>query len=71
MRPFHLPLLQHAILTEGTREHVIECLAWNDHNGIFTDADSEAEDLPPLTLESARQAMSEILAREEWALCPT
>jgi len=48
---------QEDILNNGTREQVIAWLAWNDANGIYTDEDSEAEGLEPLTLEQAREYM--------------
>ena len=55
--PNHTEARQADILTNGTREQVIEWLAWNDANGVYTDEDSEAEGLDPLTLEQARQYM--------------
>lgn len=48
---------QEDILINGTREQVIAWLAWNDANGVYTDEDSEAEGLDPLTLEQAREYM--------------
>jgi len=48
---------QEDILTNGAREQVIAWLAWNDANGVYTDEDSEAEGLEPLTLEQAREYM--------------
>jgi hypothetical protein len=61
--PYQQPAIQTAILSEGSRERVIEWLVWNDRNGTYTDTDSEAEGLPALTLEAARQVMAEILSR--------
>lgn len=60
----HDPAVQQWILSRGTREDIIGWLAWNDHNGTFTDRDSDAEGIDRLTLESARQLMAEILARD-------
>ncbi|QFS86586.1 MULTISPECIES: hypothetical protein [unclassified Marinobacter] len=45
------------ILENGTREQVIDWLAWNDANGVYTDEDSAAEGYEPLTLEQARELM--------------
>jgi len=35
------------------RETLIEVLEWNDPNGIYSDEDSEAEGLDPITKEEA------------------
>jgi hypothetical protein len=61
--PFHNAVIQRAILFEGSQEDVIKWLVWNDRNGTYTDADSKAEGMPPLTLPAARQHMADILAR--------
>ena len=37
-----------------TREQAIKWLCWNDPNGIYTDEDSEAEGLQPITLQEAK-----------------
>lgn len=37
-----------------TREQAIEWLCWNDPNGIYTDEQSKAEGLPPITLREAK-----------------
>lgn len=53
--------MQQQILTNGSREMVIHWLEWNDPNGVYSDADSIAEGLAPLTLEQARKLMKEQL----------
>lgn len=46
------------VLTEGSsREALLRWLAWNDPNGTYADADCAAEDLDPLTLEEAWDAV--------------
>jgi hypothetical protein len=40
-----------------TRAQCIELLAWNDPNGIYTDADSRAEGLPKLKASEARELL--------------
>lgn len=56
--------IQVFLLERGTREQLIEWLVWNDGNGVYTDEDSIAEGYTPLTLETARATMNEILKRE-------
>ena len=45
--------------TEQQRQDAIAALQANDRNGIYTDADAEAEGYAPLTLEQARALMNE------------
>ncbi|KAE8546188.1 hypothetical protein [Marinobacter nauticus] len=52
------------ILTNGTRQQVIDWLTWNDHNGVYTDEDCINEGLPVLTLEQAREIMRNQLESE-------
>jgi len=59
--PNNRPARQARILNEGTREDVIQWLAWNDANGVYTDEASKAEGLEPLTLEQARSIMRDQL----------
>jgi hypothetical protein len=61
---FHSLRYQKQLLATGTREQVIQWLNWNDPNGIYTDAGSEAEGYPPITLEQARKTMSDQINRE-------
>ena len=59
--PFQNSRIQRELLRHGTREQLIAWLAWNDGNGIWTDDDSRANEIPPLTLETARAAMRKAL----------
>jgi neutral trehalase len=63
-KAFHEAAIQQWILQHGSREEIIEWLIWNDGNGIYTDADSEAEGYAPLTLERGRELMRQILERD-------
>jgi hypothetical protein len=36
------------------REQAIKWLCWNDPHGIYTDEDSKAEGLQPITLQEAK-----------------
>ena len=40
-------------LSRHTREYLIDMLAWNDRNGVYTDRDSEIEGVKPLTKAEA------------------
>jgi len=53
---FHDTTLQRAILSDSSREEIVQWLVWNDPNGTYSDADSELEDRPCLTLEAARKS---------------
>lgn len=61
---FREPEIQQWLLAEGTRDDIIEWLVWNDGNGVYSDIDSEAEDYPLLTLETAREAMRRVLDQQ-------
>lgn len=63
-RRFGQPEIQRWLLTEGSREEIIEWLVWNDGNDVYTDEDSAAEGYEPLTLESARKTMMAIITRD-------
>ena len=54
---------QLVLLRLGTREQIIEWLVWNDPNGVYTDSDSEADDMASLTIEEARQIMRDQISR--------
>ena len=56
------PAVQQWLLHNGTREEIIAWLKWNDGNGVYTDEESASEGYPPLTLATAREAMSRVLA---------
>lgn len=47
-----------------TRGDFIALLKWNDRNGTFTDEDSAAEGLPPLTREAAAELAKEVFGRD-------
>lgn len=51
------------LLVAGSREAIIAWLVWNDGNGCYRDEDSVAEGYPVLTLETAREALRQILER--------
>jgi len=42
------------------RNDYIAFFEWNDRNGIYSDADCDAEDMPRLTIEECRQMMDAI-----------
>jgi len=49
--------MQHVTLEQlavADREYLIRWLSWNDRHGVYTDEDSKAEGLPPITLEEAQ-----------------
>ena len=62
---FHSRDFQNQLLAAGSREQIIEWLVWNDPNGTYVDAGSALEDLPPLTLERAREIMSAQVHRDD------
>jgi hypothetical protein len=39
------------------RDAIIHWLTWNDRDGSYSDHDSDLEDLPRLTLETAQEAL--------------
>jgi hypothetical protein len=41
-------------LAVADREYLIRWLSWNDCHGVYTDDDSKAEGLLPITLEEAQ-----------------
>lgn len=42
---------------DSSRETLLEWLQWNDRNGAYTDAETASEDLEPMTLEQAWEAL--------------
>lgn len=60
---YHLREFQVALLQRGTREQLIEWLVWNDPNGTYTDRDSEADDMKPITIDQARGIMRDQISR--------
>ncbi len=61
---YHSQQFQQGLIRQGTREQIIEWLAWNDPNGTYTDQDSTAEGGSPLTLEQAKSLMQQQSARD-------
>ena len=53
----HDPFMQLDILESGSRDDIIDWLVWNDSNGVYIDSDCDAEGMPRLTLETAREVM--------------
>lgn len=49
-------------LETWSRESLLNWLAWNDRNGIFTDKQSEAEGMEPMTKEEAIEVITRIVA---------
>ena len=60
----HDPEFQRGIIRDGTREEIINWLCWNDPNGCYSDEDSRAEGYPLLSLEQAKQIMTEQIGRD-------
>ena len=54
--------MQLDILRNGSRELIVDWLEWNDINGVYSDHERDAEGLPRLTLETARDAMQAALS---------
>ena len=53
----HDSFVQLDILDNGSRDDIIDWLVWNDSNGVYIDSDCDAEGMPRLTLETAREVM--------------
>lgn len=53
-----------AEVSQWSRDTVIGWLNWNDSNGIWTDEDSIAEGMQPMTVEEARNYMIKILVED-------
>jgi hypothetical protein len=56
-RDFQCPETQRDILLNGSRDDIIQWLRWNDPNGVWSDEDSTAEGLIPMTLQKAQRYM--------------
>lgn len=52
------------LLENGSRQELIKWLIWNDHNGVYSDQDSESEGLDPLTHKEAIEIV--VKAIKEW-----
>jgi hypothetical protein len=55
-------LHQCALLRHGSRRELIAWLPWNDANGVWTDEDSAAAGMRPMSLREARTSMRKALA---------
>ena len=47
-----------------TIEQLLDWLNWNDGHGIYSDIDCQAEDYPPITLETARTLVVKAITGE-------
>jgi hypothetical protein len=47
-----------------TIEQLLDWLNWNDGHGIYSDIDCQAEDYPPITLETARMLVVKAITGE-------
>jgi len=59
----HNASIQQQILDSNNRQRIIAWLAWNDSNGVYSDADCKLEGWRPLSLKEAKQLMRQILAQ--------
>ena len=59
----HNAATQQQILQSNDRQRIIAWLAWNDRNGVYSDADCKSEGWRPLSLKEAKQLMRQILSR--------
>ena len=59
---FGSPAIQWEILSDRRREDIIQRFAWNDPNGVSSDADSAAKGRKPMALEQARASMGKAIA---------
>lgn len=57
----NLTLSDLASLETWKRETLLDWLAWNDRNGIFTDKQSEDEGMQPMTKEEAIEVITRIV----------
>ncbi len=48
-------------LENWSRESLLDWLSWNDRNGIFTDKQSEAEGMEPMTKSEALEVINRIV----------
>lgn len=61
----NLTLSDLPVLTTWKRETLLNLLAQNDRNGIFTDAQSEAEGMEPMTKAEALEVIERLLTENE------
>lgn len=57
----HLDILNLEVLDTWSRKSLLEWLAWNDRNGIFTDEQSKAEGMEPMTKNDAIELIKKIV----------
>lgn len=53
------------LLNSMTREEIIAFLAWNDHNGIYTDEQSARDGMKPLTRDLAIEKALEVISENK------
>jgi hypothetical protein len=56
---FAVESVQQSIIASNDRDRIIAWLKWNDRNGIYSDNDCDNEGLPRLTLEMAKEYMTQ------------
>jgi len=59
MHPFTIQSVIDSIIASNDKDRIIAWLKWNDRNGIYSDADCDNEGLPRLTLEMAKEYMTQ------------
>lgn len=64
------PVDQYHILTQGSREQIIDWLEWNDPDGLYNDDAAELEGFAPLTFEILRATMRATM-REQTGFTPS
>jgi hypothetical protein len=47
-----------------SQEQLLDWLNWNDGHGIYSDIDCQAEDYPPITLDTARMLVTKAITGE-------
>ena len=58
---FAVEYVQKSIFASNNRDMIIAWLQWNDPNGCYSDDDSDAEDLPRLSISELKAAMKKQL----------
>jgi len=61
----NLTLSDLGLLATWKRETLLDLLAENDRNGIFTDRQSEAEGMEPMTKAEALEVIERLLTENE------
>jgi hypothetical protein len=60
-----LKLADYPMIKLWRRETIIDWLAWNDRNGVYTDKACKAEGMKPLSKKEALQTIKQILEDNE------